>query len=136
MADIAMAPYVNRPAGLAMEASGTRAGLPRVADWFSSRANATDLLAGLRPLIARRPSEGDADQLKMPGPFEPLDLGGVRLRDRVFMAPLTRNRALLDGLPGPWAATYLSAAKLCRPDHYRSHSDFGGGKGYVNTPGI
>ena len=42
----------------------------------------------------------------MPSLYEPIDLCDLQLRNRVFMAPLTRNRALADGTPGPWAATY------------------------------
>jgi N-ethylmaleimide reductase len=72
----------------------------------------------------------------MPSLYEPLDLGGLRLRNRVFMAPLTRNRALPDGVPGPWAATYYrqrSSAGLIVTEATQISAM---GKGYVNTPGI
>ena len=72
----------------------------------------------------------------MPSLFEPLDLGGLRLRNRVFMAPLTRNRALPDGVPGPWAATYYrqrSSAGLIVTEATQISAM---GKGYINTPGI
>jgi N-ethylmaleimide reductase len=72
----------------------------------------------------------------MPSLFEPLDLGGLRLRNRVFMAPLTRNRALADGVPGPWAATYYqqrSSAGLIVTEATQISAM---GKGYRNTPGI
>lgn len=72
----------------------------------------------------------------MPSLFEPLDLGGLRLRNRVFMAPLTRNRALPDGVPGPWSATYYrqrcSAGLIITEATQISAM----GKGYINTPGI
>jgi len=38
--------------------------------------------------------------------YDALVLGGMKLANRVFMAPLTRNRATPDGVPGPWASTY------------------------------
>ncbi len=72
----------------------------------------------------------------MPSLFEPLDLGDFRLRNRVFMAPLTRNRALPDGVPGPWAATYYqqrSSAGLIITEATQISAM---GKGYINTPGI
>ena len=68
--------------------------------------------------------------------FEPLDLGGVRLRNRVFMAPLSRNRARPDGVPGPWTATYYqqrSSAGLIITEATQISAM---GKGYINTPGI
>jgi N-ethylmaleimide reductase len=72
----------------------------------------------------------------MAGLYEPLDLGGLRLSNRVFMAPLTRNRALPDGAPGPWAETYYrqraSAGLIVTEATQISPT----GKGYINTPGI
>ena len=35
----------------------------------------------------------------------PIDLRTLHIKNRVFMAPLTRNRANPDGTPGPWAET-------------------------------
>jgi N-ethylmaleimide reductase len=40
--------------------------------------------------------------------FEPVQLGSLVLANRVFMAPLTRNRADADGVPGELAATYYA----------------------------
>jgi len=68
--------------------------------------------------------------------FEPLDIGDLRLPNRVFMAPLTRNRAQPDGVPGPWAATYYqqrSSAGLIITEATQISAM---GKGYINTPGI
>jgi hypothetical protein len=42
----------------------------------------------------------------MPSLYDTIDLCGLHLPNRVFMAPLTRNRALPDGTPGPWAEAY------------------------------
>lgn len=38
--------------------------------------------------------------------FTPVNLGGIALRNRIVMAPLTRNRAGQDGVPQPMNATY------------------------------
>jgi N-ethylmaleimide reductase len=68
--------------------------------------------------------------------FDPLRLGDLPLRNRVFMAPLTRNRALPDGVPGQWAATYYrqrSSAGLIVTEATQISAM---GRGYANTPGI
>lgn len=69
--------------------------------------------------------------------FTPLEAGALRLRNRVVMAPLTRNRATPEGdVPGPLAAAY-----------YGQRAGFGLiisegtqvsplGQGYIWTPGI
>ena len=72
----------------------------------------------------------------MPNIFDPLDIGDLRLRNRVFMAPLTRNRAQPDGVPGLLAATYYqqrSSAGLIITEATQISAM---GKGYLNTPGI
>ncbi len=38
--------------------------------------------------------------------FEPAKMGSIALANRVLMAPLTRNRAEHDGVPGDLATTY------------------------------
>ena len=68
--------------------------------------------------------------------YSPIQLGELSLRNRVFMAPLTRNRANPDGTPGPWAETYYcqrSSAGLIITEATQISAM---GKGYVNTPGI
>ena len=68
--------------------------------------------------------------------YSPVHLGELSLRNRVFMAPLTRNRADADGTPGRWAATYYrqrSSAGLIITEATQISAM---GKGYVNTPGI
>ncbi|MGV9352534.1 alkene reductase [Streptomyces misionensis] len=42
------------------------------------------------------------------GLFEPARLGPLPLPNRLVMAPLTRNRAAADGVPGPLMATYYA----------------------------
>ncbi len=68
--------------------------------------------------------------------FDPVRLGSLVLANRVFMAPLTRNRAHADGVPGELAATYYSqraSAGLIVTEATQISSM---GKGYINTPGI
>lgn len=66
----------------------------------------------------------------------PIHLGPLHIKNRVFMAPLTRNRASPDGTPGPWAETYYrqrSSAGLIITEATQISAM---GKGYINTPGI
>jgi N-ethylmaleimide reductase len=68
--------------------------------------------------------------------FESVPLGPLVLRNRVFMAPLTRNRANADGVPSELAATYYaqrSSAGLIITEATQISTM---GKGYINTPGI
>jgi 2,4-dienoyl-CoA reductase-like NADH-dependent reductase (Old Yellow Enzyme family) len=72
----------------------------------------------------------------MPTLFDPLQLGDLRLPNRIFMAPLTRSRAVDARVPNELMAKYytqrasagliLSEATVVTPT----------GVGYANTPGI
>ncbi len=68
--------------------------------------------------------------------FSPLKIGAVTAPNRVFMAPLTRNRARPDGVPGEMAKTYYaqraSAGLIISEATQISEM----GKGYINTPGL
>ncbi|HET9067052.1 MAG TPA: alkene reductase [Amaricoccus sp.] len=69
--------------------------------------------------------------------FTPLQAGALALRNRVVMAPLTRNRATPDGVvPGPLAPTYYSQRAgfglIISEGTQVSHQ----GQGYAWTPGI
>ncbi|WP_428420888.1 alkene reductase [Methylibium sp.] len=68
--------------------------------------------------------------------FDPVRLGDIELRNRIAMAPLTRNRASAGRVPSPLAVEY-----------YRQRADAGLivteatqisplGQGYLDTPGI
>lgn len=63
-------------------------------------------------------------------------LGSLNLPNRVVMAPMTRSRAVGDGLPHPAAATYYSqrasAGLLITEGSQISYQ----ARGYVRTPGI
>jgi N-ethylmaleimide reductase len=68
--------------------------------------------------------------------FEPIQLGSLVLKNRVFMAPLTRNRADADGVPGDLAATYYSQRASAGLIVTEATQISPMGKGYINTPGI
>lgn len=68
--------------------------------------------------------------------YDPIVLGDMKLSNRVFMAPLTRNRATPDGVPGPWASTYYSQRATAGLIVSEATQISAMGKGYINTPGI
>jgi N-ethylmaleimide reductase len=68
--------------------------------------------------------------------YDPIVLGGMKLGNRVFMAPLTRNRATPSGVPGQWAATYYSQRASAGLIVTEATQISPMGKGYINTPGI
>ena len=68
--------------------------------------------------------------------FEPIQLGSMVLANRVFMAPLTRNRAHADGVPSELAATYYSQRASAGLIVTEATQISPMGKGYINTPGI
>ena len=68
--------------------------------------------------------------------FESVQLGSLVLANRVFMAPLTRNRASADGVPGELAATYYSQRASAGLIVTEATQISPIGKGYINTPGI
>jgi N-ethylmaleimide reductase len=66
----------------------------------------------------------------------PIDAGALHIKKRVFMAPLTRNRAHPDGTPGPWAETYYRQRSTAGLIITEATQISAMGKGYINTPGI
>ena len=68
--------------------------------------------------------------------FESVQLGSLVLTNRVFMAPLTRNRAQADGVPSELAATYYSQRASAGLIVTEATQISPMGKGYFNTPGI
>jgi N-ethylmaleimide reductase len=68
--------------------------------------------------------------------FEPLQLGPLALANRVFMAPLTRNRAHADGVPSELAVTYYTQRASAGLIVTEATQISPMGKGYLNTPGI
>jgi N-ethylmaleimide reductase len=68
--------------------------------------------------------------------YDPIVLGDLKLANRVFMAPLTRNRATPSGVPGRWASTYYSQRASAGLIVSEATQISPMGKGYINTPGI
>ena len=68
--------------------------------------------------------------------FETVQVGTLTLTNRVFMAPLTRNRADADGVPSELAATYYSQRASAGLIVTEATQISPMGKGYINTPGI
>ena len=68
--------------------------------------------------------------------FEPVQLGSLVLANRVFMAPLTRNRANADGVHTKLAATYYAQRASAGLIITEATQISPMGKGYINTPGI
>jgi N-ethylmaleimide reductase len=68
--------------------------------------------------------------------FSPYRLGELQLPNRLVMAPMTRNRAAPDGVPGPLASAYYaqraSAGLIITEGSQISPQ----GQGYPGTPGI
>ena len=72
----------------------------------------------------------------MPGLFDPLDLGALKLPNRIVMAPLTRARAGRDGVPTPIMAEYYaqrSSAGLIISEATGISRE---GLGWPNAPGL
>jgi len=68
--------------------------------------------------------------------YDPITLGNLQLANRVFMAPLTRNRAMPSGVPGPWASTYYGQRASAGLIVSEATQISPMGTGYINTPGI
>jgi N-ethylmaleimide reductase len=68
--------------------------------------------------------------------FESVQLGSLTLANRVFMAPLTRNRADAKGMPGELAATYYSQRASAGLIVTEATQISPMGTGYFHTPGI
>ncbi|MFL9826667.1 alkene reductase [Rhodoplanes sp. SY1] len=68
--------------------------------------------------------------------FEPFRLGGMKLPNRIVMAPLTRNRAVAGNVPGPLAATYYAQRASAGLLITEASQIMPEGQGYEATPGI
>jgi N-ethylmaleimide reductase len=68
--------------------------------------------------------------------FQPLRVGALHLKNRMVMAPLTRSRAVGDGLPTALHAVYYAqraGAGLIIAEATQISPE---GQGYLRTPGI
>ena len=68
--------------------------------------------------------------------FESIQLGSLTLKNRVFMAPMTRNRSNANGVPGGLVATYYSQRASAGLIVTEATQVSPMGKGYINTPAI
>ncbi|MDQ1199919.1 N-ethylmaleimide reductase [Rhodococcus sp. SORGH_AS303] len=79
----------------------------------------------------------DVTELSPESPLlQPLELGDIHARNRVFMAPLTRSRSGDDGVPGDLVVEYYrqrAGAGLIVSEGTQPSAV---GKGYTNTPGL
>jgi N-ethylmaleimide reductase len=68
--------------------------------------------------------------------FEPVKMGSITLKNRVLMAPLTRNRAHGDGTPKDMAIEYYQQRASAGLIVSEATQISAMGKGYLDTPGI
>ena len=68
--------------------------------------------------------------------LQPVRVGDLLMPNRVFMAPLTRNRAQPDGTPRAMAATYYGQRASAGLIVSEATQISAMGQGYVDTPGI
>jgi N-ethylmaleimide reductase len=68
--------------------------------------------------------------------FSPYQLGPLRLKNRMVMAPLTRSRAQAGNVPSEMAAEYYSARASAGLIITEATQVSAGGQGYISTPGI
>ncbi|MFE0629424.1 alkene reductase [Streptomyces sp. NPDC058864] len=72
----------------------------------------------------------------MPELFEPVDVGAWTLRNRIVMAPMTRNRATPFGVPTEDMATYYGQRATAGLIITEGTQPSPVGQGYMNTPGL
>ena len=72
----------------------------------------------------------------MPSLFDPFALGRSAAPNRIAMAPMTRSRADVAGVPAPFAATYYAQRAGAGLIITEGTQPSAGGQGYARTPGI
>jgi 2,4-dienoyl-CoA reductase-like NADH-dependent reductase (Old Yellow Enzyme family) len=72
----------------------------------------------------------------MPSLFDPLTVGDVTLKNRIVMAPLTRQRSGVERVPGPMVAEYYAQRASAGLILSEATSVTPLGVGYADTPGI
>ncbi len=68
--------------------------------------------------------------------FNPVSLGQLHLDNRLVMAPMTRNRAGVDGVPTESMVTYYAQRASAGLIVTEGTQPSGVGQGYPNTQGI
>ncbi|MBE3009846.1 alkene reductase [Microbispora sp. NEAU-D428] len=69
-------------------------------------------------------------------PFTPFELGSLRLPNRLVMAPMTRSRAYVAGVPSPLTALYYAQRASAGLIVTEGVQPSAAGQGYMNTPGL
>ena len=72
----------------------------------------------------------------MPNLFDPIQIGELKLRNRIFMAPLTRSRSGVERTPGPLVVEYYRQRASAGLIISEATSVTPLGVGYADTPGI
>ena len=72
----------------------------------------------------------------MPSLFDPLKIGDLTLKNRLVMAPLTRQRSGVERIPGPMVAQYYAQRASAGLIISEATSVTPLGVGYADTPGI
>ncbi|MEV5483095.1 MULTISPECIES: alkene reductase [Streptomyces] len=68
--------------------------------------------------------------------FDPIDLAGTRLANRIVMAPMTRNRATAEGVPTPSMVRYYTQRASAGLIITEAAQTAPIGRGYPLTPGL
>ena len=68
--------------------------------------------------------------------FNPLQMGDIALKNRIVMAPLTRNRAIAGGCPGPLTVEYYRQRASAGLIIAEASPISPMARGYLDTPGI
>ncbi|RKS10105.1 N-ethylmaleimide reductase [Nocardiopsis sp. Huas11] len=68
--------------------------------------------------------------------FDPIALGGLQLPNRLFMAPMTRSRAYVDGQVDDLVAEYYAQRASAGLIITEGTQPSVRGQGYINTPGL
>ncbi|MEL6372273.1 MAG: alkene reductase [Pseudomonadota bacterium] len=71
----------------------------------------------------------------MPDIFSSFTLGGLALPSRIVMAPMTRSRASMEGVPSPLAPTYYAQRASAGLIVTEASQISAQGVGYIRTPG-
>ncbi|MBB4913942.1 alkene reductase [Streptosporangium saharense] len=69
-------------------------------------------------------------------PFSPFRLGALELPNRLVMAPMTRSRAYVDGVPSTLTALYYAQRASAGLIVSEGVQPSAAGKGYMDTPGL
>lgn len=72
----------------------------------------------------------------MPTLFDPVDLGALKLENRIFMPPMTRSRANEKGVQGKHVAEYYAQRASAGLIIAEATTISPQGKGFIDTPGI